>query len=158
MQGSTGTLAFMAPELAVEESDEAVPMVRVHPFACDVFSFGFLLFECVTLEREPLSRRLSTAQEFNPRIAPTLTASEMKGVYGEVPPVLYTIVQQCWAQAPRDRPGMHWVVCELEGWLGAVDTIIEHYMYCLLYTSDAADDLLCGDLGGRRYIKKKKTM
>src|SRR5450756_3154080 len=28
--------------------------------------------------------------------------------------------------------------------------------YCLLYTSDAADDLLCVDLGGRRIIKKKK--
>ena len=33
------------------------------------------------------------------------------------------------------------------------------YLYrlktCLLYTSDAADDLLCVDLGGRRIIKKK---
>ncbi|CZT61064.1 hypothetical protein CDFC105_103935 [Clostridioides difficile] len=29
-------------------------------------------------------------------------------------------------------------------------------MCCLLYTSDAADDLLCVDLGGRRIIKKKK--
>ena len=28
---------------------------------------------------------------------------------------------------------------------------------CLLYTSDAADDLLCVDIGGRRIIKKKKT-
>ena len=27
---------------------------------------------------------------------------------------------------------------------------------CLLYTSDAADDLLCVDLGGRHIIKKKK--
>ena len=27
---------------------------------------------------------------------------------------------------------------------------------CLLYTSDAADDLLCVDLGGRGLIKKKK--
>ena len=27
---------------------------------------------------------------------------------------------------------------------------------CLLYTSDAADDLLCVDLGGRRFIKQKK--
>ena len=26
---------------------------------------------------------------------------------------------------------------------------------CLLYTSDAADDLLCVDLGGRRIIKQK---
>ena len=29
---------------------------------------------------------------------------------------------------------------------------------CLLYTSDAADDLLCVDLGGRRIIKKKKHL
>ena len=28
---------------------------------------------------------------------------------------------------------------------------------CLLYTSDAADDLPCVGLGGRRIIKKKKT-
>mgnify|MGYP002683370708 CR=1 FL=1 len=28
---------------------------------------------------------------------------------------------------------------------------------CLLYTSDAADDLLCVDLGGRRPLKKKKN-
>ena len=27
---------------------------------------------------------------------------------------------------------------------------------CLLYTSDAGDDLLCVDLGGRRSTKKKK--
>ena len=31
------------------------------------------------------------------------------------------------------------------------------HSYCLLYTSDAADDLLCVDLGGRRIIKKKTT-
>eukprot|EP00657_Telonema_sp_P-1_P012675 TRINITY_DN9373_c0_g1_i1.p1 TRINITY_DN9373_c0_g1~~TRINITY_DN9373_c0_g1_i1.p1 ORF type:complete len:100 (-),score=15.16 TRINITY_DN9373_c0_g1_i1:12-311(-) len=31
-------------------------------------------------------------------------------------------------------------------------------MSCLLYTSDAADDLLCVDLGGRRIIKKKKLV
>ena len=29
---------------------------------------------------------------------------------------------------------------------------------CLLYTSDAADDLLCVDLGGRRIIKKKNSI
>src|SRR5450756_562401 len=33
---------------------------------------------------------------------------------------------------------------------------IDLYQICLLYTSDAADDLLCVDLGGRRIIKKKK--
>ena len=29
---------------------------------------------------------------------------------------------------------------------------------CLLYTSDAADDLLCVDFGGRRHNKKKKKI
>ena len=29
-------------------------------------------------------------------------------------------------------------------------------LICLLYTSDAADDMQCVDLGGRRIIKKKK--
>src|SRR5450756_2255399 len=32
----------------------------------------------------------------------------------------------------------------------------QRFLPCLLYTSDAADDLLCVDLGGRRIIKKKK--
>ena len=34
-----------------------------------------------------------------------------------------------------------------------IDYLIEAAA-CLLYTSDAADDLLCVDLGGRRLIKK----
>ena len=32
----------------------------------------------------------------------------------------------------------------------------EPHAPCLLYTSDAADDLLCVDLGGRRIIQKKR--
>ena len=35
------------------------------------------------------------------------------------------------------------------------DAATEIHLACLLYTSDAADDLLCVDLGGRRIIKKK---
>ena len=37
-----------------------------------------------------------------------------------------------------------------------VTQLIARRLRCLLYTSDAADDLLCVDLGGRRIIKKKK--
>ena len=44
-----------------------------------------------------------------------------------------------------------------------VDLLCEHFCYlltptyaCLLYTSDAADDLLCVDLGGLRITQKKK--
>ena len=35
--------------------------------------------------------------------------------------------------------------------------LIKQAYVCLLYTSDAADDLLCVDLGGRRTMKKKNT-
>src|SRR5450756_3183202 len=41
------------------------------------------------------------------------------------------------------------------GWMG-IETERAVSDTCLLYTSDAADDLLCVDLGGRRIIKKKK--
>src|SRR5450756_2929339 len=44
----------------------------------------------------------------------------------------------------KDLPGVRYHIIR-----GTLDT-------CLLYTSDAADDLLCVDLGGRRIIKKKK--
>ena len=36
---------------------------------------------------------------------------------------------------------------------GQADALL---LACLLYTSDAADDLLCVDLGGRRLIQKKQ--
>ena len=40
---------------------------------------------------------------------------------------------------------------------GKTATAVEfaRWYACLLYTSDAADDLLCVDLGGRRLINKK---
>src|SRR5659263_426670 len=43
--------------------------------------------------------------------------------------------------------------CSDRGWRLSCENVP---VACLLYTSDAADDLLCVDLGGRRIIKKKK--
>eukprot|EP00825_Cyclidium_porcatum_P007499 TRINITY_DN13762_c0_g1_i1.p2 TRINITY_DN13762_c0_g1~~TRINITY_DN13762_c0_g1_i1.p2 ORF type:complete len:152 (-),score=46.89 TRINITY_DN13762_c0_g1_i1:82-537(-) len=40
----------------------------------------------------------------------------------------------------------------------AVRMAVEMVEDCLLYTSDAADDMQCVDLGGRRIIKKKKKL
>ena len=42
-----------------------------------------------------------------------------------------------------------------EQYRGEASPASDVYGICLLYTSDAADDLLCVDLGGRRIIKKK---
>ena len=41
------------------------------------------------------------------------------------------------------------------GAASSLEKKLEAITTCLLYTSDAADDLLCVDLGGRRIIKKK---
>ena len=41
------------------------------------------------------------------------------------------------------------------GILGCLHDLIRP---CLLYTSDAADDMQCVDLGGRRIIKKRERM
>ncbi|MCZ4175328.1 hypothetical protein, partial [Escherichia coli] len=37
------------------------------------------------------------------------------------------------------------------------EELYEWYLDCLLYTSDAADDRISVDLGGRGIIKKKKS-
>ena len=48
-------------------------------------------------------------------------------------------------------------MCGWDEYAGYVSSPPRKYHYnCLLYTSDAADDLLCVDLGGRRIIKKNK--
>src|SRR5450756_659768 len=50
---------------------------------------------------------------------------------------------------PGDLRGRVLRACQPDGGVSAL------LQTCLLYTSDAADDLLCVDLGGRRIIKKK---
>ena len=66
----------------------------------------------------------------------------------------------------RDRPSINRVVRHRLLQLAVVglqcDCGAPHgpglHLGCLLYTSDAADDLLCVDLGGRRLIQKKNTI
>src|SRR5450756_3065844 len=61
--------------------------------------------------------------------------------HGKRPP------SQSYGATGRDGVHQHKVRADAGSWAGTA---------CLLYTSDAADDLLCVDLGGRRIIKKKK--
>src|SRR5450756_2134391 len=56
--------------------------------------------------------------------------------------------------SPYDHPSNIGAVIALEiaGEIGVPAYIADPVCVCLLYTSDAADDLLCVDLGGRRII------
>ena len=56
---------------------------------------------------------------------------------------------------PNEK-GLHWREIKAPE-KGPKDRVTFGEYDCLLYTSDAADDLLCVDLGGRRIIKKKKN-
>src|SRR5450756_1772226 len=60
---------------------------------------------------------------------------------------------------PGIRAVTEWTVIERFGIATLVEARLKtgrtHQIRCLLYTSDAADDLLCVDLGGRRIITKK---
>ncbi len=49
------------------------------------------------------------------------------------------------------------LILGLVGQAGAGKFTAAECINCLLYTSDAADDLLCVDLSGRSIIKKKKN-
>ena len=54
---------------------------------------------------------------------------------------------------------IHWLILVLALVLLFTDISFKNrntFSPCLLYTSDAADDPLCVELGGRRIIKKKK--
>ena len=65
--------------------------------------------------------------------------------------------RQIISLARRQRDGFHSAQTNVCGPVAqAVDC--ELHTGCLLYTSDAADDLLCVDLGGRRIIKKKNNI
>ena len=70
------------------------------------------------------------------------------------------IVQSFLGREPHLRPGrtpaMQDVGTQVKASVCAKAAAKQLCLVCLLYTSDAADDLLCVDLGGRRIIKKKK--
>ena len=54
-----------------------------------------------------------------------------------------------------DRHAMEIYTPTPQTWLKYIKLFFMIHWICLLYTSDAADDMQCVDLGGRRIIKKE---
>src|SRR5450756_1904785 len=75
----------------------------------------------------------------------TLLVKDLYSSYKDLPLALYQI-QTKYRDEARPRAGL----------IRGREFVMKDAYSCLLYTSDAADDLLCVDLGGRRIIKKKK--
>eukprot|EP00658_Telonema_sp_P-2_P000592 TRINITY_DN10224_c0_g2_i12.p1 TRINITY_DN10224_c0_g2~~TRINITY_DN10224_c0_g2_i12.p1 ORF type:complete len:765 (+),score=156.26 TRINITY_DN10224_c0_g2_i12:85-2379(+) len=113
----TGTLAFMAPELYAEGRGASEMEIRCNAAAADVFSFGFLLYECLALEREPLCRRQSSRPLSElVTVAPTLEPGELSRVAGEVslPEEMARLVGRCFGQRAGGRPRMEEIVVTLQ--------------------------------------------
>mgnify|MGYP002681143822 CR=1 FL=1 len=81
--------------------------------------------------------------------------------------LFFTSRLRCYTQFVRQQGTIVFIPTTREelvhlGWeqpdviLVSGDSYIDTPYSCLLYTSDAADDLHCVDLGGRRSMKKKK--
>ena len=106
--------------------------------------FGILLFVLVVIFQEDLRaffERLAMLGNLRKEARPL---SELEKAAG--------IIAQTAANLAKKRVGALIVIA-------GNDPLERHFnggTTCLLYTSDAADDLLCVDLGGRRIIKKKK--
>eukprot|EP00658_Telonema_sp_P-2_P046524 TRINITY_DN3474_c0_g1_i11.p1 TRINITY_DN3474_c0_g1~~TRINITY_DN3474_c0_g1_i11.p1 ORF type:complete len:426 (+),score=86.81 TRINITY_DN3474_c0_g1_i11:198-1475(+) len=115
LSANSGTLAFMAPEVFVETGKGELCecgeiLCKFDPFLADAFSFGFLLYECVTFEREPRGR--GEAVDWQP---PSLDKGEMAELGGGcVPGELEDLVSRCFSTEPCARPTFDQIVTELE--------------------------------------------
>ncbi len=75
---------------------------------------------------------------------------------GDVNKILDVLVQHGATEEIRVNAHPHIGTNKLPKIIQAIRETIIQYGGCHLYKSDAADDLLCVDLGGRRSMKKNK--
>ena len=73
----------------------------------------------------------------------------------EVPKIDKITLNMGVGEATQDKKKVTQAAEEME-LIAGQKPVITKAKNCLLYTSDAADDMQCVDLGGRRIIKKKK--
>jgi serine/threonine protein kinase len=93
MTGQTGTRRYMAPEVALSTT---------YNFSADTYSFGVVLFECLTLLVPFDGMTVADHQQcvvcrgYRPSFpAPCST-----------PRLVQSLVKRCWSHSPRRRPGM----------------------------------------------------
>ena len=118
--------------------------------------FILFLFYCffLMIRRPPRSTqsRSSAASDVYKRQGYTFAQIDQALTVIDQPPANSALVNLAdFAQALESARG------QLIAMQAQIDQQADELNACLLYTSDAADDPLCVDLGGRRIIKKKKN-
>jgi serine/threonine protein kinase len=94
-----GSICYMAPEILRGESTY---------LESDVYSFGILLWELCTLQI-PLAE-FTTCEQVEQKVAKQHWRPNCKTIPSKT---LRTIIQQCWAPAPKQRPSCELILHEL---------------------------------------------
>ena len=102
MSKVTGTYGWMAPELLEH------PESKVLSKACDVYSYGILLWELITCEVPYASDGLSGIQ-----IAMKVIKGNRPGIPASCQQYLADLMQICWAINPKERPGFNQIITVL---------------------------------------------
>eukprot|EP00656_Telonema_subtile_P042502 TRINITY_DN4814_c0_g1_i6.p1 TRINITY_DN4814_c0_g1~~TRINITY_DN4814_c0_g1_i6.p1 ORF type:complete len:455 (-),score=98.95 TRINITY_DN4814_c0_g1_i6:28-1392(-) len=102
---NVGTLAFMAPEcVRMKQLDlDQETRVAYDPIQADVYSYGFVLYECLTFNREPLAREELATSEIA-FTHPSLTARDFVGTAISFDDSLVPLMQRCFDPDASNRP------------------------------------------------------
>eukprot|EP00658_Telonema_sp_P-2_P016095 TRINITY_DN1623_c0_g1_i11.p1 TRINITY_DN1623_c0_g1~~TRINITY_DN1623_c0_g1_i11.p1 ORF type:complete len:744 (+),score=76.45 TRINITY_DN1623_c0_g1_i11:75-2306(+) len=112
---NAGTMAFMAPEVvSISRSDSLDKMLlEYNPIKVDAFSYGFVLFECLTFRREPGCRASMQVKDFSTEHTVLAEAD----FYGSGVPFAHELVrtlQKCFDPNPDSRPGFDEICSKLQ--------------------------------------------
>lgn len=97
-----GTYNYMPPERFSGRDRAENPQVAK---AADMYSFGLVLYEMLTL-RAPWKRRqmIEVVDKVQRGIRPSWPREDDEDYYSRIPEQLVALVEHCWAQNPNERP------------------------------------------------------
>lgn len=105
--GARGTDAFMAPEMLLANA-------RARK-ATDVYAFGMVCYEVLSRGEKPFGEVRGNPSQRLIQIIRKIEVGERPGRPGGVPDAIWSVVERCWAQEPKERPGFGAVAEELRG-------------------------------------------
>jgi len=113
---NVGTPFCMAPEVHIAGGNQG--NLAYDPLKADVFSFGFILYHCITLRREPNCRSVVKESAALPSTPIVLQPTELAGPWFDgcvdLEKPLFSLVQRCFAKDAKQRDSFEQIVETLE--------------------------------------------
>jgi serine/threonine protein kinase len=90
-KSKTGNIVWLAPEYQLDDQSD-------YTEACDVFSFGVMLFEIAAMGERPYPKRGDA------EVKQFYLAAQRDKLPADAPEEFKQLVQLCWSQSPKSRP------------------------------------------------------